>query len=43
MKKLLRKLYAYVLCKRHKIPYNSFKPGKGLTIVNYRYGGNNWS
>ena len=39
MKELLRKIYAYVLCKRYKMPYLGFKPGKGLTIVNYRWGG----
>lgn len=39
MKELFRKFYTYVLCKKHKIPFLSFKPGKGLTIVNYRYGG----
>lgn len=28
-----------MLCKRYKIPYLGFKPGKGLTIINYRLGG----
>ena len=39
MKELLRKIYTYFLCKRYKIPYCDFKPGMGLTFINYRYGG----
>ena len=39
MKELLRKIYTYFLCKRYKIPYCDFKPGMGVTFVNYRYGG----
>ena len=39
MKELIRKLYTYILCKRNKINYCDIKPGWGLIIVNYRWGG----